>query len=105
MATQILPQPLVADAVLVQRLAHRDPAALVELQRRHFASLYAQVYGILMDASLAESVVRNVFSQVWLGAGKFVTHTSTWSWLRDIAVELARAERALQDPEHLRGEV
>jgi DNA-directed RNA polymerase specialized sigma24 family protein len=93
---------VVADTVLMNRLAQRDSTALVELERRHHASLYAQAYGILMDATLAERVVRDTFSQLWFLATQYNGGRSTLSLLRDMARELARAERALHDS-HVRG--
>lgn len=89
--------PLVADAVLMKRVAKRDSTALVELERRHHASLYAQVYAILVDAALAERVVRDAFAQLWFEAGRYASKRSPWTLLRDIARELARAERALHE--------
>lgn len=96
------PQPIVADAVLMNRLALRDSTALVELERRHRASLYAQAYGVLMDATLAERVVRDSFSQLWFAAARYAGSRSAWNLLRDIARELARAELALRAPTYRR---
>jgi DNA-directed RNA polymerase specialized sigma24 family protein len=97
MSAMLEPQPpIVADAVLMNRLALRDSTALVELERRHRASLYAQAYGILMDATVAERVVRDTFSQLWFAAARYSGSRSPWSLLRDIARELARAELALR---------
>jgi DNA-directed RNA polymerase specialized sigma24 family protein len=84
---------MVPDATLMERLAQRDSTALIELERRHRGSIYAQVYGILMDSALAERVVRDVFAQVWFAAGRFTGKRSAWSWLRETAAELARAAR------------
>ena len=81
----------------MNRLAQRDSTALVELERRHRASLYAQAYGILMDAVSAERVVRDVFAQLWFVAGQYTGKLSAWTMLRDMAREMARAERALHD--------
>jgi DNA-directed RNA polymerase specialized sigma24 family protein len=89
--------PIVADAVLMHRLAQRDSTALVELERRHRGSLYAQAYGILTDASAAERVVRDAFAQLWFAAAGFTGAVSPLSLLRDMARELARAERALRE--------
>ena len=50
-------RPLVADADLLQRVVRRDSTALIELERRHHTSLYAQAYAILMDSMLADRVV------------------------------------------------
>ena len=94
---------MVADAVLMNRVVKRDSTALVELERRHYASLYAQVYAILVDAALAERVVRDAFAHLWLEAGRYCTRRSPSALLRDIARELARAERALHEsPENRR---
>ena len=87
-------QPLVPDATLMERLAKRDSTALIELERRHRGSLYAQVYGIVIDPAQADRIVRDVFAQIWFAAGSFTGKRSAWSWLRETAVELARAARA-----------
>lgn len=90
--------PPIADSVLMDRLARRDSTALVELERRHRASLYAQAYSVLMDAGSAERVVRDAFSQLWFAATGFASGgQSAWTLLRDMARELARAERALRE--------
>jgi DNA-directed RNA polymerase specialized sigma24 family protein len=79
----------------MNRLAQRDSTALIELERRHRSSLYAQAYGILTDAVSAERVVRDAFAQLWFAAS-YVGKHSPWTLLRDMARELARAERALR---------
>lgn len=86
-----------ADAVLMDRVAMRDSTALVELERRHRSSLYAQAYAILMDAGAAERVVREAFAQLWYDAASYNAMRSPSTLLRDMAKQLARAERALQD--------
>lgn len=91
------PEPFpVDDAVLMTRLAKRDSTALVELERRHRSSLYAQAYGVLVDAVAADRVVRDVFSQLWLEAPLYTGAQSVSSLLRDMTHELARAEQALR---------
>jgi hypothetical protein len=50
-----------------------------------------------MDAVLAERVVRDTFSQLWFAAEQHTGGRSPLSLLRDMARELARAERALHD--------
>ena len=89
--------PIVADAVLMNRLAQRDSTALVELERRHRSSVYAQVYGVLMDAVSAERVVRDTFAQLWFEAARYTSKRSPLTLLREMARELARAERALKE--------
>lgn len=88
-------RPVASDAELLQRLARRDSTALVEVERRHWSSLYAQVYGMLVESALAERVVREAFEQLWFAAERFPLRPSLWTWLRDMAKELARAELAL----------
>ena len=88
-------RPLLSDAELLQRLAQRDSTALIEVERRHWSSLYAQVYGMVIDSTLAERVVRDVFTELWFAAERFPLRRSVWNWLRDMARELARAEQAL----------
>jgi len=104
MSTMLGPQPprrpLVADADLLQRVVRRDSTALIELERRHHTSLYAQAYAILMDSMLADRVVGEVFAQLWYAAGRFVLRCTLWSWLRERAKELARAELMLQEPRY-----
>jgi DNA-directed RNA polymerase specialized sigma24 family protein len=91
---------LVADADLLQRVVQRDSTALIELERRHRASLYAQAYGILTDSTMAEHVVREVFAQLWSAAERFIVRRSLWSWLRMLAKDLARAELMLRDTKY-----
>jgi hypothetical protein len=90
-------RPVLSEADLLQRLAQRDSTALIEVERRHWSSLYAQVYGMLIEPALAERVVREVFTQLWFAAEQFPLRHSLWSWLRDMARELARAELALAE--------
>src|SRR5260370_40238849 len=103
MSTMLGPEPsrrpVVADADLLRRVVQRDSTALVELERRHHTSLYAQAYAILMDSMLADRVVGEVFAQLWYAAGRFVMRGRTlWSWLRDRAKELGRAGLLLEGP-------
>ena len=90
-------RPILSDADLLQRLAQRDSTALIEVERRHWSSLYAQVYGVLVEPALAERVVREVFTQLWFAAERFPLKRSLWTWLRDMARELSRAELALAE--------
>jgi DNA-directed RNA polymerase specialized sigma24 family protein len=91
------PNPI-PDAVLVDRMARHDAAALAELQRRYFPSLYALVYGILMDPERAERLVADVFEQVWHAAELLSQrHRGAYSWLRQAATERAWEHRATPD--------
>ena len=102
-ATRMRPLPAATpgplpDAALVDRMARRDATALIELERRHGPSLYALVYGILMDAGRAERVVAEVFDQVWHAAALLTKrHRGAYSWLQQAAKERARMHRAATD--------
>jgi len=50
---------------------------------------------MVVDSTLAERVVREVFTQLWYAAQRFPLRRSMWNWLREMARELARAEQAL----------
>ena len=95
MATLPLTTPtVVPDAALLRRMAQRDATALVELQRRYGASLYAMVYGILMDADRAERLVADIFEQIWHAAEQLTLRRhGANSWLRQTAKTLALKDR------------
>ena len=96
MTTLPVPVPgAIPDAVLVTRMARRDATALVELERRYGATLYALVYGILMDPERAERLVGEVFEQVWHAAELLnQRHRGAYAWLRQAARERAWKDRA-----------
>ena len=96
MTTLPVPAPgPIPDAVLVHRMARRDATALVELERRYGPTLYALVYGILMDPERAERLVAEVFEQVWHAAELLnQRHRGAYAWLRQAASERAWKHRA-----------
>jgi RNA polymerase sigma-70 factor (ECF subfamily) len=96
MTTLPIPGPgPVPDAVLVNRMARRDSTALIELQRRHGPSLYALVYGILMDPERADRLVAEVFEQAWHAAELLTErHRGAYAWLQQAARERAWKHRA-----------
>jgi DNA-directed RNA polymerase specialized sigma24 family protein len=76
-------------------MARRDATALVELERRYGPTLYALVYGILMDPERAERLVAEVFEQVWHAAELLSQrHRGAYAWLREAASERAWKHRA-----------
>lgn len=89
-----VPTPI-PDAVLLRRMAQRDATALVELQRRYTGSLYALVYGILMDPERADRLVAEVFEQAWHAAELLTErHRGAYAWLQQAARERAWKHRA-----------
>ena len=76
----------------MQRLAQRDSRALIELERRYGASLYALVYGMVVDPKRAEEIVTQVFEYMWQTSMVFDSRRGgPWNLLRRAARELARA--------------
>ena len=59
------------DDDLMQRMVHRDPAALMALYDRHRGVAFALAYRVLDDAATAEEAVQDAFLQVWRHAASF----------------------------------
>ena len=89
----VQPSRTVPDRTLLGWVASGDAAALRELEQRHGRSVYALVYGIVIDPGQADEVVAETFAYVWLSAARFVetASTSVASWLGEIARSRARA--------------
>jgi DNA-directed RNA polymerase specialized sigma24 family protein len=76
-----------ADRHLLNGIASGDVKALTALRERHDRSVYALVFGILMDPIEADEVVAETFSYVWASATRFAetANRSVSGWLREIA--------------------
>jgi RNA polymerase sigma factor (sigma-70 family) len=86
------------DEDLVRRVAAGDERALSELYDRYSRPVYATGVKLLGDASLAEELVQDAFTNVWRGAGSFESERASFStWLyriaRNRAVDLDRKRR------------
>ena len=87
------------DEELIGRVAEEDEQALSELYDRYSRVVYATGLRLLGDASLAEELVQDAFTNVWRGAASFDPHRASFAtWLyritRNRAVDLARRRRA-----------
>jgi RNA polymerase sigma-70 factor (ECF subfamily) len=88
-----------ADRRAVRRMASGDDSALAELYDRHARLLYALALRIVREATDAEDVLQEVFSQVWRQASRFDTSRGTVvGWLvtvtRSRALDRLRRRRA-----------
>jgi RNA polymerase sigma-70 factor, ECF subfamily len=88
----------VVDEDLVRRVAGGDERALSELYNRYSRPVYATGVRLLGDASLAEELVQEAFTNVWRGAKSFESERANFStWLyritRNRAVDLDRKRR------------
>lgn len=54
-----------SDAVLVVSISRYHQAALAEAYRRHAGAVFALARRVLIDASLAEEIVQEVFLRLW----------------------------------------
>lgn len=78
--------PAVADeADLVQRVAHGDRQAFLELYDRHAPRVYALALRMLGETMAAEEVTQDAFLKLWTRAGGFNPHRgSLLAWLLTI---------------------
>jgi RNA polymerase sigma-70 factor (ECF subfamily) len=88
-----------SDADLATAIGQRDPAALQEVYRRHEGCVFALARRLLIDRSLAEEVVQEVFLRFWSTPSRFdPSRGSLRSFLlaetHGRGVDLLRAEAA-----------
>src|SRR2546426_977008 len=83
---------LVADRHLLDGVARGEADALRALHQRYGESIYALVYGVLVDPGEAEEVVAETFAHLWRTAARFVatTNQSVSACLKEIARSRAR---------------
>jgi RNA polymerase sigma-70 factor (ECF subfamily) len=87
------------DAAAVDRTAGGDAEALAMLYDRHARHVFSLACRILGDPAEAEEVVQDVFSQVWLQAGRYdPARAPVVAWLlmmtRSRAIDRRRARQA-----------
>ncbi len=88
-----------SDGELVRRVSDGDDRALSELYDRYSRAVYATGVRLLADASLAEDLVQEAFTNVWRGAETFDSERGSFAtWLyritRNRAIDLDRKRRA-----------
>jgi len=96
MATLPITSTAEIDRSLLERAAQGDEAAFEQLYDRYSAVLYAMAYRIAGEASDAEEIVLDSFSQAWREATRFrAERGSVIAWLtmicRSRALDLVRA--------------
>jgi RNA polymerase sigma-70 factor (ECF subfamily) len=95
----IEPSPTSDDATLAAAIAARDERALAEVYRRHGPNCFALARRVLVDRTLAEEVVQEIFVRLWNAPERFdPTRGSLRSFLvaqaHGRSVDLLRAETA-----------
>ena len=83
-------QEAIYDTSLVTRFKSGDESAFNEIAVRHRSRLFAIAFGVLKNHSDAEEVVQDALIRAHRGLAAFRGDSSLLTWLRCIAVNLAR---------------
>jgi RNA polymerase sigma-70 factor (ECF subfamily) len=87
-----------SDAILLERIACGDRAAMRLLFARYRVDAYRFILRIVKDPSAADDLTADVFLEVWRTAGRFEGRSSTRTWLLGIA--RLKALSLLRRPRH-----
>lgn len=79
------------DAVLVERIAHGDPAAVRLLVNAKLPRVLAMAVRMLRDRGEAEDVAQELFEKVWRHAGRWRPGAARFdTWIHTVTLNLCR---------------
>lgn len=89
-------------ALLLHRLAQRDPVALQRLYELTSARLMAVIMRILQDESESADVLQDIYLKLWQRPQRYIPSGSAWGWLCVVARhaaldQLKRRQRRRED--------
>ncbi len=90
------------DVVLIRRVVQRDETALATLYDRYSRLVYSVAKRVVIDPSIAEEVVQDIFYQLWRNASTFDSARGSLSgWLlvsaRNRAIDRLRRRRGTEE--------
>ena len=85
------------ESALLQRIAHGDESALVELYGRYARLLFAILLRVVKNRETAEDLLQELFLQIWSNASSFnASKGNAYSWLvtmaRNRAIDRTRSK-------------
>ena len=86
------------DAMLIARIAAHDRAAMRILYTRHHARVRRFILHFARDEAAADTLVHEVFLDVWRTAGRFAGHLPVSTWLLALARHELDAQRDSHPP-------
>ena len=88
------PDPVAAEAALLERLRAGDEAAFEALVARHYATMLAVAQTYVKGRSVAEEVVQEAWLAVINGLDRFEGRSSLKTWIISILVNQAKTRGA-----------
>ena len=82
-----------SDRTLLRELKSGQTSAYVQAVEQHYERIYAFVYRLSQDASLAEDLTQDTFAAAWRSLGKFEGRSSFVTWLHKIALNTYRGHQ------------
>ncbi len=87
------------DARLLDQLKNGQAQAYVEAVDQYYGRIYAFLYRMAQDESLAEDLTQETFAAAWRSLSKFEGRSSFSTWLHKIALNAYRDFRRRKHPE------